>query len=207
LTPQSLRNYRRAVARILDLYGDHPAQMRPSQMQDFLIASYGDTVSSHRSALVILRGAYGDLVRDGLFDTSPLTHLQAPRPKAPSPHALTHEQIKLLLRTLRTSSSEARHDGTPVSYATVYSDIALLQYMIGARIGELGALRWRDVDLLDDRVVVRIGGTIVQPGGGYPVDRQNWKKTGQIRIMEIGMERSSDGILMLRRRRRDMGGE
>jgi len=203
--PQSLLGYRGAVRRIVETYGD--VDMRactPGQLSGMLIEQYGNAPTLHRHCLIVLNAALGDAVADGLLIHNVAAALKGPKKKKADPKALDWDRQRQLLQFLRDPVFDGATGQQIGSIANTWSDLALLQIKVGARIGELVALRWNeDITFEDERtVVIGFTGTVISRGAAF---RQDGGKTDaasrHVRVKE------TDVVKMLQRRRREAGPE
>lgn len=107
-----------------------------------------------------LRTFYRHLIRHGHVDHSPIRNLAIPKAPKRLPKFLTVQQmtdlLKAPLKALEPSDDTPRR-GRPVSVATCYRDVAVLEtiYSCGLRISELCGLRVDDLDETEALVRVR----------------------------------------------------
>ena len=168
--PQTRIEYRRVIRPLLEGHGNTLlSDITPSRMSKILNDVYAATPSQHRQAMVVLRGAYTDAVADEVVSRSPLTDLKAPPKPRPHPTALTDDEVETLLTALRTPRGQQK------SRTPLYADVALLQLTIGARLGEICALRWQDITFDESGVTIALTGTVVDDVG--PAHRQDEPKT------------------------------
>lgn len=128
------------------------------------------TTVHHRH--VALKMALERAVEIGVLARNPAQFTSPPRPARPEMRVLSEEEAHTLLAALV---------GTPAELA------AYLALTTGARLGELLALRWSDIDL--DAGVARIRRTVVEHMVGQ--GRQSWysfkePKSGHGRAVDLG---------------------
>lgn len=190
---QTLKEYRRVLRHLTKAVDSPPlGTMTPSILQRLLVEHFGTTPANYRRALVIIRAAYRRAVADGVVPVSPVSDLRPPKRKRPEPKALTPQEVELLLTLLRAPR------GRPSVHTPLYADAAVLQLAIGARIGEICALRWSDVQLDAESATISITGTVVI-GANDKAARQDEPKTSTSRRMI--RTRDSEVLEMLRRRK------
>lgn len=103
-----------------------------------------------------LRTFFNWAVELQLLPSSPLDEVSAPKTGRRVPEYLTPEQLERLLICIDTDVEMKRRDNQVRGSQVVWlKDLILLAVNTGMRIGELCALRWRDVDLDDGFIVVR----------------------------------------------------
>lgn len=198
--PQTLRDYVCAVQRLFAVAGDTAiGELTPSQLARHFHTAYQGVPSQHRQAHVVVRGALGAAVADGLIDKNPASEVKGPKKKVPEPRALTTDKVVRLLDLLQTAVQDET-TGVVTRLPNVYSDLALLQVAVGSRVGEMAALEWDALRLGVDNVVLAVTGTVVSAvkGGAY---RQDFPKTNRsarhIRLADPQV------LEMLRRRLRE----
>ncbi|WP_083397362.1 site-specific integrase [Plantibacter sp. MMLR14_011] len=174
---ESVRRERRAAATIAKYDATVARHVRP--LEDIrlrevsvprlqrLIDSISDSSgpAAARMTKVVLTGMFDLAVRLGGADSNPATPVKVPRVVTPAVRAPTVDEIQQLRAALRrwdetkTSRTDTRRD---------LSDIADVMLGTGARIGEVLALRWADVDLEANTLTVRA--TVVRmPGEGLVI--------------------------------------
>ncbi|MCR2051771.1 site-specific integrase [Actinomyces bowdenii] len=107
-----------------------------------------------RTSRVVLSQLMGTAVRMDAIDRNPVSDARRPRAPKPEPRALTPAEISTLRAALAAYEARGR------SKADV-SDVVEVSLATGARIGEVLALRWEDVDL--EAGTVTICGTVALP--------------------------------------------
>ena len=107
-----------------------------------------------RTSRVVLSQLMGTAVRMDAIDRNPVSDARRPRAPKPEPRALTPAEIGDLRAALAAYEARGR------SKADV-SDVVEVALATGARIGEVLALRWEDVDL--EAGTVMICGTVALP--------------------------------------------
>jgi integrase len=132
-----------------------------------------NTISNH---LGLLRVMFKVALRWRLVARSPMGEVQAPRPRAPELSVLTEAEIARLLAAYR----EAEHEAEPEEREWWALARRLVEVALGTamRRGELLALRWRDVELLEGRLHVREA--LVRGRFGSP------KSRASRRMIELG---------------------
>jgi len=107
-----------------------------------------------------LRTFYRFLIRRGVVGISPIRNLALPKTAKRLPKYLTVQQMAELLKAPLTplqASGKPRAKGRPVSVASCYRDVAILEtiYSCGLRISELCGLLGGDIDWNEALVRVR----------------------------------------------------
>lgn len=131
-----------------------------------------------KQARVVLRLALGLAVRHEVLPRNPMDHVSRLRRPASTPNALTPAEVNAIRAAIAyweagRSASGPRPNGQLS---------ATIEVMLGtsARIGEVLAIRRRDVDITSATPSIRINGTIVSHRG-EPTMRQDHPKTAKSR--------------------------
>ncbi|MEV7633164.1 tyrosine-type recombinase/integrase [Microbacterium sp. NPDC089318] len=131
-----------------------------------------------KQARVVLRLALGLAVRHEVLPRNPMDHVSRLRRPASTPNALTPGEVNAIRAAIAfweagRSPSGPKPDGQLS---------AIVEVMLGtsARIGEVLAIRRRDIDVTSPVPSIRIAGTIVAHRG-EPVRRQDHPKTAKSR--------------------------
>lgn len=129
-----------------------------------------------KQARVVLRLAFGLAVRHEVLPRNPMDHVSRLRRPTSTPNALTPAEVNAVRAAIAywetgRSSSGPRPDGQLG---------AIIEVMLGtsARIGEVLAIRRRDIDITSAPPSIRITGTIVSHWG-EPTRRQDHPKTAK----------------------------
>lgn len=157
-SPRTVRSYQDAVESCLDALGPDPA---PADLTPAALAAYQRQLAGRLAAktvalhLTAVRSFARFLVDAEVLTTDPTARIRFPRLRARLPgRALSGEQVRQLLRALRVP------DGLPPGdrYQWERNRLAvLLMLYAGLRLAEAAALRWADVDLDGEVLVVRGG--------------------------------------------------
>jgi integrase len=155
-----------------------------------------DRPSAAKGAKVALGQMFALAVRRGALATNPVREtgrLRKPRRTVKALEPAQLEEVRTAIRRWQEPTpgkSGPRHTGD-------LADIIDLLFATGARIGEILALRWEDVDLAADQPTLTICGTIVYvKGKGF--FRQEWTKT-DAGYRTVVLPRFAVGMLMARK--------
>lgn len=116
-----------------------------------------------------LSGMFQIAVAHGAVERNPVTDVKAKAPEHAEVVALTIDEVHEIRATLRTDKVAQRQD---------LVDVVDLLIATGARLGELLALRWSDVDLAADVPSLVITGTIIRKRGVGLVRQDKPKSAG-----------------------------
>ncbi|RZU48822.1 site-specific recombinase XerD [Krasilnikovia cinnamomea] len=177
LAPQTIDRYQKSLrTMIVPTLGNlRVREATVGRLDRFLREIAKNHPASAKGAKVVLGQMLALAVRHGALTTNPVrdtSRLRRPRRKVT---ALTGDH----LQAVRTAIREWQHPvpGKPGPRHTGdLADIVDLMLATGARIGEILALRWADLDLANSRPTLTISGTIVYvKGKGF--FRQEWTKS------------------------------
>lgn len=166
VAPTTLRTHQEAIdCHLTPALGSIPLiRLTPQRIQEFYSSKLDDlsTTSVHKIHR-LLREALGHAVKWQLLARNPALLTDPPRPRRLEMQVLDEEQIRLLLAEAKRSSRFYR--------------LYLTAILTGARMGELLALRWRDMDFTFE--AMRIAQTFYRLSGrkrtGEP-PRELWKE-------------------------------
>ncbi len=131
-----------------------------------------------KQARVVLRLAFGLAVRHEVLPRNPMDHVSRLHRPPAVPNALTPVEVNAIRAAIALWE-----DAGPSSGPKPDGQLgAIVEVMLGtsARIGEVLAIRRRDVDVTSAQPSIRIAGTIVSPQGA-PTSRQDHPKTAKSR--------------------------
>ncbi|NIL63024.1 tyrosine-type recombinase/integrase [Salinispora arenicola] len=155
-----------------------------------------DRPSAAKGAKVVLGLMFALAVRRGALTTNPVRETGRLRKPRRTVRALEPEQLEKVRAAIQRwqqptpGKSGPRHSGD-------LADIVDLLFATGARIGEILALRWEDVDLAAEQPTLTICGMIVYvKGKGF--FRQGWTKT-DAGYRNVVLPRFAVGMLMARK--------
>jgi integrase len=134
--------------------------------------------SRAKQARVVLRLAFGLAVRHEVLPRNPMDHVSRLHRPPSAPNALTPTEVNAIRAAIALWEAEGPSSGPKPDGQLG----AIVEVMLGtsARIGEVLAIRRRDVDITSAQQSIRIAGTIVSPRGA-PTSRQDHPKTAKSR--------------------------
>ncbi|MFG1902499.1 tyrosine-type recombinase/integrase [Micromonospora carbonacea] len=177
ISPQSISRYEISVrVSIVPALGNlRIREANAGRLDKFLRKVAEDRPSAAKSAKVVLGQMFALAVRRGALTTNPIRdtgQLRKPRKKVV---ALEMEQLDDVRSAIRQWQQPTPSKSGPRPTSDL-ADIIDLLLATGARIGEILALRWEDLDLAVEHPVLTISGTIIYiKGKGF--FRQEWTKT------------------------------
>src|SRR6476660_2130167 len=198
VAPQTIHRYQTSLrTAILPALGNlRIREASVGRLDRFLRDIDKDRPSAAKGAKVVLGQMLALAVRHGAIPTNPVRdtgRLRKPRRKVV---ALTDEHLQTVRTAIRDwqqpipGKPGPRHTGD-------LADIVDLMLATGARIGEILALRWEDLDLAAERPTLTICGTLVfVKGKGF--FRQPWTKSDAGYRMVV-LPRFAVGMLLARK--------
>jgi integrase len=162
----TINEYQRVLTRVVlpDLGGLRLREATTSRIDLFLVRVRARSANRQRKAKVVL-GAMIDLaVRHDALAVNPVRQTSRARRTKNETRSLTIEDLATVRAAIRAWMAKDSPGPRP---SNDMADIIDLMLATGARIGEVLALRWRDVDLDGARPNLTINGTIkTEPGKG-----------------------------------------
>jgi integrase len=198
LSPQTIHRYQTSVrTAILPALGNLRIREASVGRLDKLLRKIAmDHPSAAKGAKVVLGQMFALAVRHGALTTNPVREtgqIRKPRRKVA---ALTDEHLQAVRTAIRDWQQPVPGKPGP-RHTSDLADIVDLMLATGARIGEILALRWDDLDLSAERPTLTICGTLV-----YVKDkglfRQEWTKSDAGYRM-IVLPRFAVGMLLARK--------
>jgi integrase len=173
--PQTVARYRAIVEKIVvpGVGGLELWEASTDRLHTFLNREATTRPGQAKHARVALLGAFALAVQRGAVAVNPVIGARLPVGEKSEPRALSVEEVHRLRAGVRAYVEDPDQVGHP--RPKDLPDIIDTMLGTGARIGEVLALRWSDVDLGATPVRVTISGTVVQLAGG--VVRQAVPKT------------------------------
>ncbi|MET8529159.1 tyrosine-type recombinase/integrase [Micromonospora sp. NPDC005172] len=177
IAPQTIQRYETSTRNaILPALGNlRIREASVGRLDRFLRDIAKDHPSAAKGAKVVLSQMFALAVRHGAIPTNPVRDTGRLRKPRRTVVALTDENLQAVRTAIRDwqrpipGKPGPRHSGD-------LADIVDLMLATGARIGEILALRWEDLDLAAERPTLTICGTLVfVKGQGF--FRQPWTKS------------------------------
>ncbi|MBB2943212.1 integrase [Actinoplanes lutulentus] len=177
IAPQTIDRYRGTLrTAILPALGElRIREVTVGRLDRFLREIAKNHPSKAKGAKVALSQMFALAVRHGAIPTNPVRdtgRLRKPRREVTALETKQLETVRTAIRTWQEpvpGKPGPRHTGD-------LADIIDLMLATGARIGEILAVRWSDLDLSKSRPVLTISGTLVYVKG-RGVFRQGWTKS------------------------------
>ncbi|MEN3611004.1 site-specific integrase [Plantactinospora sp. ZYX-F-223] len=198
VTPQTISRYEISVrVSIVPSLGNlRIREAGAGRIDKFLRKVAEDRPSAARSAKVVLGQMFALAVRRGALTTNPIRETGRLRNPQRKVVALETEQLDGVRSAIRKWQEPTPGKSGPRP-TTDLADIVDLMLATGARIGEILALRWEDLDLTTEHPTLTISGTIVylKRKGFF---RQDWTKSDAGHRAMV-LPRFAVGMLMARK--------
>jgi integrase len=161
--PSTLAGYRAIVrSQLLPAFGDLPLESMTTPMIEQWLASLRRSAATRRLALVLLHGIFRRAVKVWGLAANPAAGAEKPPlTRSGDLEVFSPEEVWALVR-----AAESEQDGA----------IYLTAAFTGLRMGELLALRWRDVDF---------AGSVVRVRGSYSVRVLTTPKSDKVRSVPL----------------------
>jgi integrase len=177
LTPQTIQRYQTSLnTAVVPALGNlRVRETSVGRLDRFLRDIAKDRPAAAKAAKIVLNQMFALAARHGAVPTNPVRDTGRLRKRRRKIVTLTDEHLQAVRTAIRDwqrpepGKPGPRHTGD-------LADIVDLMLATGARIGEVLALRWEDLDLMAERPTLTICGTIVYvKGKGF--FRQDWTKS------------------------------
>jgi integrase len=177
LTPQTIQRYHTSLnTAVVPALGNlRVREASVGRLDRFLRDIAKDRPAAAKAAKIVLNQMFALAARHGAVPTNPVRDTGRLRKRRRKIVTLTDEHLQAVRTAIRDwqrpepGKPGPRHTGD-------LADIVDLMLATGARIGEVLALRWEDLDLMAERPTLTICGTIVYvKGKGF--FRQDWTKS------------------------------
>lgn len=162
----TINEYQRVLDKVVHpgLGGLRLREATTSRLDLFLIRLRSVSASRQRKTKVVLGAMLSLAVRHDALATNPVQQTSRLRREKAEPRSLSASDLEAV-RTALSSWADQSRPGPKAN--SDMADVIDLMLATGARIGEILALRWIDVDLDGDRPKITISGTIkTEPGKG-----------------------------------------
>jgi integrase len=166
LEATTINEYQRLLDKVVvpGLGGLRLREATTSRLDLFLVRLRAVSQSRQRKTKVVLGAMLGLAVRHDAIATNPVQQTSRLRREKSEARSLSAGDLETVRAALR---SWAEQDRPGPRANSDMADIVDLMLATGARIGEVPALRWIDVDLDGDRPSITISGTVkTEPGKG-----------------------------------------
>ncbi|WP_287016324.1 site-specific integrase [Gordonia sp. (in: high G+C Gram-positive bacteria)] len=185
VAPQTIAEYRRYLGLIDSGVGAlQLREVTPGALDWFVSHEAPEQASKARMLRMVLRGMFSLAIRmDAYEGVNPATEVSVAESKREAVRALTLDELRAYRERVREWEQDTdrnpRQGGRRRARGML--DLVDIQLATGARIGELLALRWTDIDLEAATPTATISGTVVRLPGrvadGGGLVRQTHPKT------------------------------
>ena len=164
--------YNRVIAPALA--GVRLNELTTGRLDRFLKNVAADHPATARHSKIVLTGIIGLAVRHDALHSNPIRDVGPIKIAAKDVHALSVKDVRKLRAVIGKWQKDPDHQGRP--RASDLLDVLDIFLATGARIGEVLAIRWQDIDLQAQPPTITISGTVVMEKGRGAY-RQNHPKT------------------------------
>lgn len=172
-------------------------ELSTSRVDAFIVGLAGVSASRQRKAKVVLGAMLDMAVRHDALIVNPVRQTSRLRRPKTETRSLTLAEVGRLRTALRQSKTEDR-PGPP--HSPDLNDVFELMLGTGARIGEILALRWSEIDLDSPAPTLTITGTIKSEPGRPTYRKDSPKTDAGVRTLVI----PRFALAVLQRRRNEM---
>ncbi|MEV6816682.1 site-specific integrase, partial [Micromonospora sp. NPDC051296] len=197
ITSQTIHRYQASVrTTVLPALGNlRIREASVGRLDRFLREIAKDRPSAAKGVKVVLGQMFALAVRHGAIPSNPVRDTGRLRKPRRTVVALTDEHLQAVRTAIRDWQRPVPGKPGP-RHTQDLADIVDLMLATGARIGEILALRWEDLDLAAERPTLTICGTLVFVKG-QGIFRQPWTKSDAGYRMLV-LPRFAVGMLMAR---------
>lgn len=173
---QTIEGYRDTYRRTISpaLSGLMLRELTTGRLDQFLKKVAAEHPATARHSKVVLAGMLGLAVRQDAIPSNPIREVAGIRTPKRNVRALSIADVQKLRAWIKNWQDSPDHEGRP--RATDLLEAVDVFLSTGARIGEVMALRWEDVDLDAEHPSLTISGTVTRYKG-QPLFRQDHTKT------------------------------
>ena len=173
--------YKRVIAPALA--GLRLNEMSTGRLDRFLKNVAVEHPATARHSKIVLTGILGLAVRQDALQSNPIRDVGAIKIASKDVRALSTSDVKKLRGIIRTWQDDPDHQGRPrVSDLVDVLDIFLAT---GARIGEVLAIRWQDINLDAIPPTITISGTVVMEKGRGTYRQDHPKTKAGVRTVKL----------------------
>lgn len=192
----TIKEYERVLTKVVipELGGLRLREVTTSRLDLFLVRLRSVSASRQRKTKVVLGAMLGLAVRHDALLVNPVQQTSRIRREKTETRSLTLEDLNTVRDAVRTWTTKQR---SGPKATTDMADIIDLMLATGARIGEILALRWSDVDLDAARPAATINGTIKTEPGKGTYRKASPKSDASVRTVAL----PGFAVAMLQRRR------
>jgi integrase len=192
----TINEYERVLTKVVipELGGLRLREVTTSRLDIFLVRLRSVSASRQRKTKVVLGAMLGLAVRHDALPVNPVQQTSRIHREKTETRSLTLEDLNTVREAVRKWTTEQR---SGPKATTDMADIIDLMLATGARIGEILALRWTDIDLDAPRPAVTINGTIKTEPGKGTYRKASPKSDASARTIAL----PGFAVAMLRRRR------
>ncbi|WP_227878784.1 tyrosine-type recombinase/integrase [Arthrobacter dokdonensis] len=162
---RTIDGYRDTYDRVIApaLAGLRLNEISTGRLDRFLKDVAADHPATARHSKIVLTGILGLAVRHDALHSNPIRDVGAIKIASKDVRALSTKDVKKLRVAIRKWQDAPDHQGRP--RASDLIDVLDIFLATGARIGEVLAIRWQDVDLEVSPPTITVSGTVIMEKG------------------------------------------
>ncbi|WP_161958183.1 tyrosine-type recombinase/integrase [Arthrobacter sp. H-02-3] len=173
--------YNRVIAPALS--GLRLNELTTGRLDRFLKNVAIDHPATARHSKIVLTGIIGLAVRHDALHSNPIRDVGPIKIATKNVKALSVKDVQKLRTVIGNWQADPTHQGRP--RATDLLDVLDVFLATGARIGEVLAIRWQDIDLLAEPPTITISGTVVMERGRGAYRQDHPKTKAGFRTMKL----------------------
>lgn len=182
---RTIDGYRDTYRRVIKpaLAGLRLHELSTGRIDRFLKNVAADHPATARHSKIVLTGMIGLAVRHDALQSNPIRDVGPIKLASKNVMALTVGDVQKLRTVIGRWQEDPTHQGRP--RATDLLDVLDIFLATGARIGEVLAIRWQDIDLEAEPPTITIAGTVVMEKGRGAYRQDHPKTKAGFRTMKV----------------------
>ncbi|WP_159620316.1 tyrosine-type recombinase/integrase [Arthrobacter zhaoguopingii] len=182
---RTIDGYRDTYRRVIEpaLAGLRLHELSTGRIDRFLKNVAADHPATARHSKIVLTGMIGLALRHDAVRSNPVRDVGPIKIARKDVKALSVEDVQKLRTVIDEWQKDPTHQGRP--RAADLLDVLDIFLATGARIGEVLAIRWQDVDLQAEPPTITISGTVVMEKGRGAYRQDHPKTKAGFRTMKV----------------------
>lgn len=182
---RTIDGYRDTYRRVIKpaLAGLRLHELSTGRIDRFLKNVAADHPATARHSKIVLTGMIGLAVRHDALQSNPIRDVGPIKLASKNVTALSVDDVQKLRTVIGRWQEDPTHQGRP--RATDLLDVLDIFLATGARIGEVLAIRWQDIDLDAEPPTITIAGTVVMEKGRGAYRQAHPKTKAGFRTMKV----------------------
>lgn len=182
---RTIDGYRDTYRRVIKpaLAGLRLHELSTGRIDRFLKNVAADHPATARHSKIVLTGMIGLAVRHDALRSNPIRDVGPIKIASKNVRALSVKDVQKLRTFIGKWQQDPTHQGRP--RATNLLDVLDIFLATGARIGEVLAIRWKDIDLQAEPPTITISGTVVMEKGRGAYRQERPKTKAGFRTVKL----------------------